>query len=129
MEILVNNMVPGRPLFQSFIPLSSALHDVFYVPYLNAGSFAGAIAVVSLVGQDVAFIARNNMGTELCRDEKSFAAGEHLAFLVADRLPCTADSDGVVEVRATSIGLSGFGLTGHVDGAFVTQPVYGLVPE
>ena len=123
-----NQIVPGRPLFQSFIPLDTVLHDRFFVPYLNTGGFTGSMAIVSLVMQDVAVIARNNNGVELCRDTETVAAGSHRAFLIRDRLPCTLGNDGVVEVLGTAVGLAGFGLTAQDDGAFVTQPVYGPRP-
>ena len=124
-----NQIVPGRPLFQSFVPQSTVLHDRFFVPFLNAGGFTGSIAVVSLLAQDVTFSARSANGIDLCNDTQSFEAGEHVAFVIHDRLPCTAGIDGVLEVRGSSIGLAGFGITAQDDGAFVTQPVYGEVPD
>ncbi len=124
-----NQIVPGRPLFQSFVPLSTALHDRFFVPVLNAGGFTGALAVVSLVAQDVTFSARSENGVDLCDDTLSFGAGEHVAFVIRDQLPCTAGVNGVLEVQGTSIGLAGFGITAQDDAAFVTQPVYGQVPD
>ena len=124
-----NQIVPGRPLFQSFVPMSTALHNRFFVPFLNAGALTGAIAVVSLVTQDVTFTARDNGGIDLCNDTQSFGAGEHVAFVIHDRLACTAGIDGVLEVRGSSIGLAGFGVTAQDEGAFVTQPVYGEIPD
>ena len=124
-----NQIVPGRPLFQSFVPLSTALHDRFFLPFLNAGGFTGSVAVVSLLAQDVTFSARSKNGIDLCNDSHSFGTGEHVAFVIHDRLPCTAGIDGVLEVQGSSIGLAGFGITAQDDGAFVTQPVYGEVPD
>ncbi len=75
------------------------------------------------------FSARSENGVDLCDDTLSFGAGEHVAFVIRDQLPCTAGVNGVLEVQGTSIGLAGFGITAQDDGAFVTQPVYGQVPD
>lgn len=119
-----NQIVSGGPLFQAFIPLDNALQNQFFVPFINTGGFTGSMAIVSLAGQDVSIIARNNNGVELCRSEQTFAAGQHRSFLMRDELPCTVGVNGVVEVSAGDIGLSGGGLTAEDSGAFVTQPVF-----
>lgn len=125
-----NQVVPGRPLFQSFVPLSTALHNRFFVPFTNTGSSTSALAVVSLVAQTVTFRVRNNNGTELCSGTSVFPAGGHLAFVIetVQALACSANANGVIEVSAPGIGLSGFGITAEDSGAFVTQPVYGEIP-
>jgi len=125
-SVAFNQVVPGRPLFQAFIPLDTVLHNRFFVPALNTGGFTGSMAIVSLIQQDVTFIARNNNGVELCREARKFAAGQHTAFLFRDRLACTAGVDTVIEVVGSEdFGLAGFGLTAEDSGAFVTQPVFG----
>ena len=125
-----NQVVPGRPLFQSFVPLSTALHNRFFVPFTNTGSSTSALAVVSLVEQTVTYRVRNNNGTELCSGTSPFPAGGHLAFVIetVQALACSANANGVIEVSAPGIGLSGFGITAEDTGAFVTQPVYGEIP-
>ena len=123
-----NQIVSGRPLFQAFIPLDNALQNQFFVPFINTGGFTGSMAIVSLSGQDISIIARNNNGVELCRSDQTFSAGQHQAFLMRDVLPCTVGVNGVVEVLGSEIGLSGFGLTAQDSGAFVTQPVFAAAP-
>ncbi len=123
-----NQVISGRPLFQAFVPLASDLHDRFSIPVLNTGGFTASIAVVTTAAQQLTFIARNQSGVELCRDTRMFAAGEHQAFIVRDRLPCTAAADGSLDVVGQQVGLAGFGLTAQDAGAFVTQPVYGPIP-
>ena len=123
-----NQVIPNRPIFQAFVPLATELHDRFSIPILNTGGFTASTAVVALVAQQLTFIARNRSGVELCRDQKMFAEGEHLAFIVRDRLPCTAGADGSLDVVGQEVGLAGFGLTAQDGGAFVTQPVYGPIP-
>ena len=120
-----NQVIPGRPIFQAFVPLSTSHHDRFSVPFLNRGPSTGSIAVVSRVEQDVHFAAKNNNGTVLCEDTQTFPEGQHVAFVIRERLPCTAGIDGVLEVTGTTPALSGFGITADDQGAFVTQPVYG----
>jgi|GEM_PF-3377980 len=125
-SVAFNQVVPDRPLFQAFVPLDTALHNRFFVPALNTGGFTGSMAIVALIAQDVTFIARNNNGVELCREQRQFTAGQHEAFLFRDRLECTVGADTVVEVVGSEdFGLAGFGLTAQDSGAFVTQPVYG----
>ena len=130
-SVAFNQVVPGRPLFQSFVPLDSALHQRFFVPVRNTGGFTGSLAVVSLVTQEVAFIARDTNGVELCRLQLPFRAGQHTAFIIRDEpaLSCARGVDTVLEVAGTAdLGLAGFGLTAEDSGAFVTQPVYGPLP-
>jgi hypothetical protein len=125
-----NQVVPGRPLFQSFVPLSTSLHNRFFVPFTNTGSSTSALAIVSLVAQTVTIRVRNNNGTELCGGMAEFPAGGHLATVIetVQALACSANANGVIEVSAPAIGLSGFGITAEDSGAFVTQPVYGEIP-
>jgi hypothetical protein len=125
-----NQVVPGRPLFQSFVPLSTALHNRFFVPFTNTGTSTSALAIVSLVAQTLTIRVRNNNGTEQCSRTAPFTAGQHLAFVIeaVQELACSANANGVIEVSAPSIGLSGFGITAEDTGAFVTQPVYGEIP-
>ena len=123
-----NQVIAGRPIFQAFIPLSTILHDRFAVPILNSGRSTASVAVVSRVAQDVRFTAKNNNGTVLCEDTQSFTEGQHLAFVIQDRLACTAGISGVLEVIGATPGLSGFGITADDEGAFVTPPVFGAEP-
>jgi len=124
-----NQVVAGRPLFRAFIPLDSVLHRSFFVPAINTGTQTASIAIVSLLEQDVAVVARNTNRVELCRVDPKFNAGQHMAFLVRDQLPCTAGINAIIEVAAAvENGLAGFGLTAEDTGAFSTQPVYGPLP-
>ncbi len=124
-----NQVVADRPLFRAFIPLDSVLHSAFFVPAINSGTQTASMAIVSLLEQDVAVVARNTNGVELCRVDQQFNGGQHMAFLVRDQLPCTAGINAIVEVAAgDENGLAGFGLTAEDSGAFSTQPVYGPLP-
>ena len=125
-----NQAVEGRPLFQSFIPLSSAVQDRFLVPVLDVGSSTGSVALVSLVAQQVTLTALDTNGVALCSGTRTFAAGEHAAFIVRDfpALSCTANQTTVLEVEGPEKALSGVGITAQDSGAFSTQPVYGPVP-
>ena len=117
-------------MFQSFIPLSSAVQDRFLVPVLNTGPSTGSIAIVSLIAQEVTLTARDTNGVPLCSGTRMFAAGEHTAFIVRDfpALNCTANVDSILEVQGPEKALSGVGITAQDSGAFSTQPVYGPVP-
>jgi len=125
-----NQAVTDRPLFQSFIPLSSGVQDRFLVPVLNSGVSTGSVAIVSLVSQQVTLTARDTNGVALCSGTRMFAAGEHAAFVVSSlaALSCTANVDSILEVQGPEKALSGVGITAQDSGAFSTQPVYGPVP-
>jgi hypothetical protein len=129
---IFNQVVPGRPIFQAAIPISTALHNRFFVPYFNTGGFTGTAAVLNLTPQRVTLIARGTDGTELCRSSRLMGQGEQTAFVIAQQLTCAANRDGVLEVRGDSqsgFGLSGIGFLVQDDGAFVTQTVYGMLPQ
>jgi hypothetical protein len=125
-----NQVVPGRPLFQSFIPLSTSVHDQFFVPVLNGGSSTGSVAIVSLAEQEVGLTLRDRNGIVLCSATKMFTAGQHRAFVIkTDReLGCAPDRNTVLEVIGALGGLAGVGVTAEDTGSFSTQPVYGPVP-
>ena len=123
-----SQIVPGRPLFKAFVPLSSVLHAEFFVPFLNSNGQTASLAILSLTPQSLSLIARNQSGIELCRASLSLGGGRHDAFILHERLPCTRGADGLLHVQGTALGLSAFGLTAQDDGAFVTQPVYSAAP-
>ena len=125
-----NQAVPDRPLFQSFIPLTSGLHESFMVPVLNAGPFTGSVAVVSQVAQTVTLTVRDFSGVSLCSTTRAFAVGEHIAQIVTNipGLECAAGRDSMLEIQGPSGSVAGIGITAEDSGAFSTQPVYGPVP-
>jgi hypothetical protein len=125
---IFNQVVPGRPVFQAGIPVSTPLHDRFFVPYLNTGGFTGTLAIVNvIIPQRVTFIARDTAGMELCRTSRLMGQGEHAAFIIREQLSCAANRDGLLEVRADQPSLSGIGFLAQDDGAFVSQTVFGVL--
>jgi hypothetical protein len=118
-----NQVVPGRPLFKTFIPEVRSASGVLFVPARNMGGLTASLAVVSLANQDVTFIARNINGVEQCRYGQPLSSGEHTAFIVPDLLACIAGMNAVVEVQGSlGLGLYAVGITAQDDGAFSTQP-------
>ena len=122
------NLVPGKPPFMAGIPLSSVLHKTAFMPYLAVRGFTPSLALVSLEPQDVTLIARSgNDGEELCRATLEFGAGHHKPFLLREHLPCTDMTEGTLEIQGDPLlpaSLAGIGFEGHVEGAFVTQPIW-----
>jgi hypothetical protein len=125
-----SNQVPGERLFQASIPVETRLHGNFFMPFINSGGFVGSIAIVSLVKQTVGFSVLSSSGTELCNTTEDFEAGQHMALLLSNLLPCAADTNAVFAAQGESIGLSAVGFTAADMGlgAFVTAPVYGPLP-
>ncbi len=122
------NLVPGRPPYMAGIPLSSVLHKTAFMPYLAGGGFTPSLALVSMQAQVVTLIARDGFeGAELCRVTMEFGKGHHRPFLLRDELPCTSEAEGMLEIQGDPLmpgSIAGIGFEGHVEGAFVTQPIW-----
>jgi hypothetical protein len=121
------NRVPGERLFQAAIPLETTQHQRFHLGFTNTGNTVSSLAVVSASQQTVTFTARDFNGQTQCSTTRAFSARQHLAVILTDLLPCTANTNGLVDVQGTTTGLSGVGFLANDRGlgSFVTQQVYG----
>jgi len=131
---LYNNSIPGVPLFQTAIPMTTRNHNRFFVPYGNLSGQRSAVAVVSLTAQTITVNARDPNGIIECSFDRAMTAGSHYPFLVQSELPCTVDNEGVIEVAAPSPTLGGVAFTaqpaGEIPGAgaFTTLQAFGPTP-
>lgn len=131
---LYNNLVPGVPLFQAAIPMTTRSHRRFFVPYGNLNGQRSSVAVVSLTAQTITINARNSNGVIECMSDRPMTAGSHFAFIVQNELPCTVENEGVIEVAAPDPTLGGVGFTAQPAnkvagaGAFTTLQVFGPTP-
>ncbi|MDA0205836.1 MAG: hypothetical protein O2795_10890 [Acidobacteria bacterium] len=124
-----NQVIPGRPLFQAFIPLDDGSRSLFYLPSVNSNGRTSSMAVMSVTNQGVRYLALDQGGNVLCDSLTVFNQGQHEAFIVPERLPCLAGIDGMVLVAGDpESGIFGVGITAQDGGALVTQPVIPAAP-
>ena len=119
MNAVLTQRVDGRPDFQASIPSLDREGRNFQFPFRNDGVSTTTIGFVSSVNQTITAVARDVDGSELCFQEWQMQAGEHVAFLVSDRLPCSADRRGVMEIVADK-GVA-IAFLFNDSGAFTTQ--------
>jgi hypothetical protein len=131
---LYNNSIPGVPLFQAGIPMTTRNHNRFFVPYDNLSGSRSAVAVVVLTAQTITVNARDSNGVIECMFDRPMGAGSHYPFIVQSDLPCTVDSEGVIEVIGPDPTLGGVAFTAQPAGetpgagAFTTLQVFGPTP-
>jgi len=131
---LYNNLVPGVPLFQAAIPMTTRNHNRFFVPYGNLGGQRSSVAVVSLTAQTITVNARNPQGQIECTFSRAMTAGSHYPFIVQSELPCAVENEGVIEIAGPEPTLGGVGFTAQPadgnpgTGAFTTLQVAGPTP-
>jgi hypothetical protein len=118
---LYTQEVPGRPPFQASIPLlSPAAHA--RLPFSNVPPLTTSLAWVNAGAEpkDVQLTARDESGAELCSATARLAGGAHEAFVVRDRLTCTAGRQGLLEIQADGEGVPSIGFYFHDAGPFTS---------
>jgi hypothetical protein len=132
MNAVLTQKVDGRPDFQASVPSTDRFGADFQFPYRNDGPYTTTVAFVSNADQTLTAIARDSAGTELCRVGRQMAFGQHVSFLISDPawLPCTADTQGVIEIVPAEGG-SGtmIAFLFNDQGAFTTQLPFEIVPD
>ncbi|MDA1312150.1 MAG: hypothetical protein O2968_02345 [Acidobacteria bacterium] len=136
---LYNNLVPGSPLFQASIPMTTRNHDRLFSVYNNRFGQRSSLALVSLTEQLVTVNARDTNGITRCSFNRMMGAGDHFPFLVQNELPCTIEAlkggsglspEGTIEVVGPEGSLAAVGFVAQDEGigAFTTIQVAGQVP-
>lgn len=128
MNAVLTQRVEGRPDFQASIPSLDQNGTNFQFPFRNDGASTTTVAFVSTTSQSITAVARRMDGLELCSQTWQMAAGQHEAFLVSDRLPCSADRSGVVEIVPAGSGAM-IAFLFNDFGAFTTQLPFEIVPD
>lgn len=128
MNAVLTQRVDGRPDFQASIPSLDENGTNFQFPFRNDGASTTTVAFVSSAVQNVTAVARAGNGAELCSDTWPMDSGEHEAFIVSDRLPCTADIRGVVEIVPEIAGAM-IAFLFNDFGAFTTQLPFEILPD
>jgi hypothetical protein len=128
MNAVLTQRVDGRPDFQASIPSLDGNGTNFQFPFRNDGASTTTVAFVSSASQAITAVARGVDGAELCSQTWQMGAGEHEAFLVSDRLPCSADIRGVLEIVPENSGVI-IAFLFNDFGAFTTQLPFEIVPD
>ena len=118
----VSQLVEGRDPFQASAPLLEPLAAA-RLPFNNTRPFTTVMALTNPSGGSsrVTLIARGLDGQERCRDIRDLGGMGHDAFVIQDRLACTANGVGVLEVRADNGGVAPLSFIFHDFGPFTTS--------
>jgi hypothetical protein len=128
MNAVLTQKVDGRPDFQASIPSLDQNGTNFQFPFRNDGASTTTVAFVSSANQSITAVARRLDGLELCFQTWQMGAGQHEAFLVSDRLPCSAGKGGVVEIVPEHSGAM-IAFLFNDFGAFTTQLPFEIVGD
>jgi hypothetical protein len=118
----VTQLVQGRDPFQASAPLLEPMMKA-RLPFNNTRPFTTVMAVTNPAGgaARVTLIARGLDGQEGCRDIRDVTGMGHDAFVIQDRLACTANSVGVLEIQADNAGVAPLSFIFHDFGPFTTN--------
>lgn len=118
----ITQLVPDRDPFQASAPLLPAINRA-RLPFDNTRPFTTVMALTNPLGGTtrVTLIARTLDGSERCRDTRDLAGMGHDAFVIQDRLACTAGAQGVLEIDADNGGVAPLSFIFHDFGPFTTN--------
>lgn len=109
--LAIDAVITNGANFRTSIPGMRRFQDHLRFPFVNSGGSVSCIAWKSDARQNVTIIARDGAGGELCRQTKALGDEQHEAFCLADRLPCVAGRDGLIEIVTDFVGLTAISLT------------------
>ena len=118
---LLRRKLAEGPESYAALPPGVRWRDRTTTPFLNWNGLVTALAQVNdtPVAQTLRITARDEEGIAVCREAILLAPGQHQAFLLADRLPCTTERRGLLEFEATHPqGLAAAILVFHASGSF-----------
>ena len=118
----------GVPQFRTSVPGLQRLQKHIRLPFTNSRGFFSGVGLRSDATQDLALVAMDADGSEICREPLSLQQGDHVAFLVNLSIPCTAGRDGILDIIADAAGLAAIGLSFDPDNRMWTQVPYSIDP-
>lgn len=124
--VITNFDSEGRPKFRTSVPGLSSGQKFLRMPFNNSGGLFSGMGWMSEVTQNITLVARDRDGEEICRETRLIFGGGHTAFLLPDRMPCTAGLDGVLDIYGDFIGITAIGFTFDEELRFWTQIPYKL---
>lgn len=124
--VITNFDSEGRPKFRTSVPGLSSGQKFLRLPFNNSGGLFSGMGWMSEVTQNITLVARDRDGEEICRETRLIFGGGHTAFLLPDRMPCTAGLDGVLDIYGDFIGITAIRFTFDEELRFWTQIPYKL---
>ncbi|MBI3693703.1 MAG: hypothetical protein HY238_02525 [Acidobacteria bacterium] len=101
---LIRRQAAGGPEFHAALPHGVRWTNQTTAPFVNWDGPVTALAQVNdtAAAQTLRITARGDGGWILCQATISLAPGEHQAFLLSDRLPCTVEQRGLLEFETSN---------------------------
>ncbi len=118
----------GVPQFRTSALGLQRLQKHIRLPFTNSRGFCSGVGLRSDADQDLALIAMDRDGSEICREPLSLQQGDHVAFLVNLSIPCTDGRDGILDIIADAAGLTAIGLSFDPNNRMWTQVPYSVDP-
>ena len=106
------------------VPLETDFTPSFILPYDGTGGLATGVALTNLVAAQGAVVSAtvwDGNGKQLATQNFALAAGGHIAFILADKIPSTISNRGIIEFRA-AVNITGLGLRVNPTGGFTSIP-------
>jgi hypothetical protein len=110
---------------EAVVPLESRSPSSFVLYYDQTGGFATGVAVANVVGQSasVAVTVRDDTGTAIGSETLPFSSYGHIAYLLTDHYPATAQGRGTIEFKTPPGGqIATLGLRAGLAGTLSTIP-------
>lgn len=118
----ISQLIEGRDPFQASAPLLRPAENARF-PYVNQRPYTTVVAVTNMdsTPMEIRLAARAEDGTESCSDTRTLAGGGHDAFVMQERLACSANSRGVLEIQTTGGSIAPLSFIFHDFGPFTTN--------
>jgi hypothetical protein len=119
------NWTMGAVVQEAVVPLESRSPSSFVLYYDQTGGFATGVAVANVVGQSasVAVTVRDDTGTAIGSETLPFSSYGHIAYLLTDHYPATAQGRGTIEFKTPPGGqIATLGLRAGLAGTLSTIP-------
>ena len=120
--------VPGRPVFESVVPLCDYDDYASFMPFNNASGIDTGMALVnpsSSLDTTVYLVFLDETGATMFEESFTLKPKEHTSFSLTTKYPALAGKTGTVYVEGSSDYLSALGLRFNLagGGAFTSLPV------
>jgi hypothetical protein len=111
---------------EAIVPMQARNASAYILVFDNTNALATGVAVASGSGNtaNIPVLIRDNTGTQIGSDSLTISPNGHMAFVLTDRFPGTANQTGTIEFDTPAGGLiSVLGMRFSAPGSFSTIPV------
>lgn len=118
--------VPGRPQYEASLPIMSVLEgNQYLLPFDNISASTGIAIVNPAMSEITVFVGfRTETGAQTSLTSFTVPSRAHMAFVLADKFPVSANKRGVVELSTSSIAMSVLGLRFGAESFTAILPIY-----